>query len=836
MSCAWWSNRERLLGRLLILALLMGAVGDALAAGEPTTARFERMIEIDVQSKKHYRDPFNDVDIDVIFTRDGQSWRVPMFWRGDRRWTVRFAPPTPGSYAYQLESTDRSNPDLNGHPAAALVTPYLGSSDLLKHGMPRVSNNKRYFEFPDHEPFYWLGDTWWTGLSDRLPWTGFQELAEDRKNKGFTVVQVCAGLIPGNEELAPVDPGYSNEGGAVWDAHFERINPRYFDYADRRIEYLVNAGMVPAIVGAWSRTLREMGIAKMKKHWRYIVARYGAYPVFWVGGGEVYDPPADQIPKNNPLLTANDRTPGWTDIVRYIRAIDPYRHPLTVHEMSDVSLQDVTLTDFDFAQPSHWGWASIGYEVSQLNIRYSRTNVTKPFVVAEIGYEMIGNTHLDDFQRVAFWLAMLNGAAGHSYGAAPVFEANNPDKPLHRLGQYTFLSWQEGMRLPGSYQVGLGAKLLRQYPWWDFSPHPEWVTPHGTTLLGSPSENTGVEIGNPAAAINADFSPSADFIRRPETVFPGGEWEARQGTFRQPYAAGIPKRVRVIYIPYFGVVIPPPPTVLGLESDVTYHAYYWEPTLGIRFDLGSVAVPTPGELLTTYQFDDRDATVLQELGSTRAQREAGKLVATGDTLSVSNKINVADASVSVDGSSDSGGGVVLRYSNVDNYDVALFSAKEKLLYIYRRVNAHDGRRLGAVAVPALEGSFRLSAEIRSNMMAASISDGVHAYQTQIVDILDDSPWAGPSDGGFKAGAVGLIHPNDGNTQKFGNFEVRRSAVIPAETHLERKLYDAQGMYRGELTGPRWSEFGVNKAILLNAYRPERFPSLQDWVLILEAAQ
>jgi len=29
-----------------------------------------------------------------------------------------------------------------------------------------------------------------------------------------------------------------------------------------------------------------MGIEKMKKHWRYLIARYGAYPVVWCLAGE----------------------------------------------------------------------------------------------------------------------------------------------------------------------------------------------------------------------------------------------------------------------------------------------------------------------------------------------------------------------------------------------------------------------------------------------------------------------------------------------------------------------------------------------------------------------
>ena len=371
------------------------------------------------ESQKVYADPFNQVDVDVIFTRGGESWRVPTFWRGGNRWTVRFAPPVPGEYSYHLECTDQTNPDLNGHETRVKITGYAGTSPLLKHGMIRVSADKRHFEQADGTPFYWLGDTWWTGMSDRLSWAGFQKLTENRKAKGFTVVQIVAGLVPSNEEQAPVDPGFHDEGGAVWDPEFKQINPQYFDYADRRIQRLVDAGIAPAIVGAWHQALPQMGIAKMEKHWRYIIARYGAYPVFWIAGGEVFDPSRETERKIPPATvdgkSIDMKVPGWSDVARYIRATDPYHHPLTVHEIPppyNIPLNDESLTDFDLFQPSHFGWPSIAVEIAELDICRSRTSIVKPEVVGEIGYEGIGGTNLEDFQRVSFWSAMLNGAAG----------------------------------------------------------------------------------------------------------------------------------------------------------------------------------------------------------------------------------------------------------------------------------------------------------------------------------------------------------------------------------------------------------------------------------------
>jgi hypothetical protein len=70
---------------------------------------------------------------------------------------------------------------------------------LFKHGPIRVAADRRHFEYADGTPFFWLGDTWWMGLSHRLHFPDeFAQLAADRKAKGFNVIQIVAGLIPGH--------------------------------------------------------------------------------------------------------------------------------------------------------------------------------------------------------------------------------------------------------------------------------------------------------------------------------------------------------------------------------------------------------------------------------------------------------------------------------------------------------------------------------------------------------------------------------------------------------------------------------------------------------------
>ena len=53
-----------------------------------------------------------------------------------------------------------------------------------------------------------------------------------------------------------------------------------------RIQHLADHGLAACIVGFWGYFFPRMGMDKVKKHWRYLVARWGAYPVVWCLAGE----------------------------------------------------------------------------------------------------------------------------------------------------------------------------------------------------------------------------------------------------------------------------------------------------------------------------------------------------------------------------------------------------------------------------------------------------------------------------------------------------------------------------------------------------------------------
>jgi hypothetical protein len=160
------------------------------------------------RSGKQYDDPFNQIELDVIFkTADGAEHRVPAFWAGESAWHVRYAPPQAGQYSYRTVCSDTANADLHNRTGHFSVEPYSGDNPLYRHGPLRVSSDQRHLEHSDGTPFFWLGDTWWMSLCKRLSWPdGFQTLAADRIRNGFTLVQIVAGLY----RAVKLPPSYSS--------------------------------------------------------------------------------------------------------------------------------------------------------------------------------------------------------------------------------------------------------------------------------------------------------------------------------------------------------------------------------------------------------------------------------------------------------------------------------------------------------------------------------------------------------------------------------------------------------------------------------------------------
>lgn len=500
-------------------------------------------------SGKAYADPFSDVELDAVFTDEqGTTYRVPAFWAGDNVWRVRFSAPDCGTYSYRTVCSDESNADLHGIEGDFAVTPYTGSNELLRRGAIRVAADKRHFEHCDGTPFFWLADTEWLGLCGRLEWPAdFQTLTNDRAKKGFSVIQIIAGPYP---DMPLFDERGANEAGFPWEADLSRINPAYYNVADRRIQHIVDIGIVPCIVGCWGYYLEELGEDRIRKHWRNLIARYGAYPVVWCAAGEATMPFYTYL-GDRADYTERIRT-GWTDIVRYIRATDPFRRLVTIHPMNSghKEVDDPSVLDFDMLQTGHSGHHNVPHTIATLLSALGH-EPKMPVINSEVCYEGILEMNREEIQRMYFWTCMLSGAAGHTYGANGIWQVNRPGKPYgpspHGMS-WGDTPWQDAMNLPGSANLGVGKKMLERYDWHRLEPHQDWIEyqPHGIYIL--------------------EAAP-----------------------YFVPRAAGIAGKVRVIYTSQlFGGLV----KVTALEPGVSYKAYYLNPSDGAETDIGTV---TPDE-------------------------------------------------------------------------------------------------------------------------------------------------------------------------------------------------------------------------------------------------
>ena len=301
------------------------------------------------------------------------------------------------------------------------------------------------------------------GLCKRLTWEGFQELTADRKKKRFTVVQIVCGTYP--DELGLLQPSWENEGGMPYlEVDFSVVNPEYFKYADRRFEHLIDAGIVPAIVGGWGRAvgLNAVGLEGYKRHYRNLIARYGAYSVVWILGGET-----------------QKKQGSWHALAEYLDATDPYGRLLTNHSSHRrEALEDHVVFNFDMDATGHRGWETVNSAIKKIK-DYRVVTPTKPVMTGEACYEQHMQGNFADLQRHLFWGCILSGAAGHTYGAAGVWHMGVPEEHGNWGGwkhqPYDLTSWREGMNFPGSTQLGRSKALLEEYPWQRFEPHPEWV-------------------------------------------------------------------------------------------------------------------------------------------------------------------------------------------------------------------------------------------------------------------------------------------------------------------------------------------------------------------------
>lgn len=337
-----------------------------------------------------------------------------------------------------------------------------GPASDLSHERLQVSENGRFLQYDNGDPFFYLGETAWE-LFHRLSFEEVEMFLENRREKGFTVIQAV--ILP--EENGLVIPSVNGEVPLV-DMDISKPNEQYFLFVDSIVKLAASKGLFMGLLPTWGD--------KVDKQWgqgpvvfdqenaydygAWLGKRYKDYPnIIWINGG-------DRACKGNEAV--------WNALARGIHSADTNHlmsfHPLGGRSSSECFHQAEWL-DFNMLQSGH----SERYIPNYLQIMADYAlEPPKPCMDAEPIYESHpfgwnpknGTAGEEDVRRAAYW-ALFSGAHGHTYGNHCIWQFYSSEvKPVN----YPPMAWQKAMDLPGAWDMIHVRRLMESRPMLDRYP------------------------------------------------------------------------------------------------------------------------------------------------------------------------------------------------------------------------------------------------------------------------------------------------------------------------------------------------------------------------------
>lgn len=436
--------------------------------GADFTVQVWRPVEVTLTSNVTYGNPYKDVEVSATFSGPGGVvMTMPGYWDGGQTWKIRFSPTRTGSWTYSTNSTDVANAGLNNQSGSIAVTAYAGNLPIYQRGFLRISANNRYMTYNDGTPFYWLGDTSWGGLSNatRLNESNdpsyssmFRGIIDRRVQQGYTVWKA--------ETFANNDEGSNppaNEGGSAWtNGFFNQLNPAFWQNIDERLQYVADKGLVMSLAQGIGRSMTNAsGETEHKRLARYLLARYGAYPVVWITAQEYDDFGACGA--------------CWANVAEYVYNLDPYKHPNSLHNgpSNPIAYHDREWYNFVTLQQAHGRADPVDYWLNQYNATPAR-----PIVEDEANYEDIipAYANVQKWQvRQSAYMSQIGGGFGFTYGGQGIwFGCYTADDPNFNCGNgngSVGRAWYQTLDFEvGGFQMTYMKAFFTSFDWWTLSP------------------------------------------------------------------------------------------------------------------------------------------------------------------------------------------------------------------------------------------------------------------------------------------------------------------------------------------------------------------------------
>jgi hypothetical protein len=520
---------------LIVRKLFLLIVAAACAAGAAAPAHVWEKQELTFESSRAFANAYTEVTVWVDLTGPNFQKRMYGFWDGDRTFRVRLVATAPGKWNWRSGSdpADAGLAGKSGSFEAIDWTEQEKQANPLRRGFLRATPNHHALQTADGTPFFVIGDTWYAAGTNRFKWydddrerplgptAGFKDYVRYRQAQGYNWVNVIAAfpnwktddkswhLVMDNPEKTTIRSAWlefgtgsaknmDNEGGRPflfpgkvpgYENYFpdmDRINPAYFHYMDRKIDYLNEHGFVPFIEASrrdaslcWSKYYRWPD--SYARYIQYIWSRYQA-------NSTVLSPVH---------LDIISESVGPDDFTRAIRMVmDKYgpppfgtllsanANPSTYENWGDDSWVTLHQTGNMREHVNYWYLTEIfrsPYARPALNGEPYYSGYKDARGLGGRGYRFgaPGGTEKDDqFVRSSMYGSFLSGGyAGHVYGAEGIWGADI--EPAAETKMWDAFQWRSGSQMQHlrTFAMSIGKRYQ------ELIPDAGFVMPHQTQEL-----------------------------------------------------------------------------------------------------------------------------------------------------------------------------------------------------------------------------------------------------------------------------------------------------------------------------------------------------------------
>ncbi|MEZ4709566.1 MAG: DUF4038 domain-containing protein [Caldilineaceae bacterium] len=431
-------------------------------------------LELTFQSTASYANPLQEVEFSADFSGPtGETQTIRGFWDGGAVWRVRFAPNAVGEWRYETRCADAANDGLHAQSGQFTCTPPTHETRFTQHGPVRLAANKRHLEHADGTPFFWLADTAWNGplRSTKEEWDHYLQV---RTRQRFSAVQ----WVTTQWRAAPDG---DIEGGRAYAGDNSRIeiNPAFFQRLDERVAATARAGLLNVPVLLWTlgsaETLHVNPGHSLPEDQavllvRYMVARWGAYPVVWIlpGDGNY----------------GGEKAERWQRIGR--AAFGPEAHaPVALHccgmHFPAAEFRDEAWLDMLGYQSGHGDsvdtlqWIVSGPPAQEWRNepRLFYINLEPPYE-NHVAYQSGRPHNAHSVRRATYWSLLNAPTAGVTYGGHGVWgwdDGSAPPVDHPRSG--IPLPWGGALTMPAAEQMAHLVDFFASIRWWELRPAPE---------------------------------------------------------------------------------------------------------------------------------------------------------------------------------------------------------------------------------------------------------------------------------------------------------------------------------------------------------------------------